>query len=168
MTETLEHIKASSSPRPPGRVADFDRETGGATDWGSNAVDHGVQLMAWDFSTDPQFQKKLDWVEEFCREEIEPLEYVFRTPSARATRRSGPWSRVSGPGQGAGPVGHLPRRGTRRPRLRAAEARVVERDPGAVSVGAADVRGRRPDTGNMEMLAAYGTEQQKSAGSSPC
>ena len=33
--------------------------------------------MAWDFSTDPEFQKKLDWVDEFCREEIEPLEYVF-------------------------------------------------------------------------------------------
>ncbi|MDT5160325.1 MAG: acyl-CoA dehydrogenase, partial [Mycobacterium sp.] len=29
--------------------------------------------MAWDFSTDPDFQKKLDWVEEFCREEVEPL-----------------------------------------------------------------------------------------------
>ena len=33
--------------------------------------------MAWDFSTEPEFQKKLDWVEEFCREEVEPLHYVF-------------------------------------------------------------------------------------------
>ena len=33
--------------------------------------------MAWDFSTEPEFQKKLDWVDEFCREEVEPLEYVF-------------------------------------------------------------------------------------------
>ena len=33
--------------------------------------------MAWDFSTEPEFQKKLDWVEEFCREEVEPLDYVF-------------------------------------------------------------------------------------------
>ena len=33
--------------------------------------------MAWDFSTEPEFQKKLDWVEEFCKEEVEPLEYVF-------------------------------------------------------------------------------------------
>jgi hypothetical protein len=24
--------------------------------------------MAWDFSTDPQFQEKLDWVERFCQE----------------------------------------------------------------------------------------------------
>ena len=33
--------------------------------------------MAWDFSTEPEFQKKLDWVEQFCREEVEPLDYVF-------------------------------------------------------------------------------------------
>ncbi len=33
--------------------------------------------MAWDFSTEPEFQKKLDWVEEFCREEVEPLDLVF-------------------------------------------------------------------------------------------
>ena len=30
--------------------------------------------MGWDFSTEPEFQQKLDWVEQFCREEIEPLE----------------------------------------------------------------------------------------------
>ena len=43
--------------------------------------------MAWDFSTEPEFQKKLDWVEEFCREEIEPLDLVFpyavRSPDPR-------------------------------------------------------------------------------------
>ena len=33
--------------------------------------------MAWDFSTDPAFQEKLDWVGRFCREKVEPLEYVF-------------------------------------------------------------------------------------------
>ena len=33
--------------------------------------------MGWDFSTEPEYQKKLDWVEEFCREEVEPLDYVF-------------------------------------------------------------------------------------------
>ena len=33
--------------------------------------------MSWDFSTEPDFQKKLDWVEEFCRDEIEPLDLVF-------------------------------------------------------------------------------------------
>src|SRR5580765_3414770 len=33
--------------------------------------------MAWDFSTDPEFQEKLDWVERFCQEKVEPLDYVF-------------------------------------------------------------------------------------------
>ena len=33
--------------------------------------------MAWDFSTEPEFQEKLDWVERFCREEVEPLDLVF-------------------------------------------------------------------------------------------
>ena len=33
--------------------------------------------MAWDFSTDSDFQSKLNWVEAFCKEEVEPLEYVF-------------------------------------------------------------------------------------------
>ena len=29
--------------------------------------------MAWDFSTDPQFQENLDSVERFCQEKIKPL-----------------------------------------------------------------------------------------------
>ena len=33
--------------------------------------------MAWDFSTDLEFQEKLDWVEQFCREQIEPLTLAF-------------------------------------------------------------------------------------------
>ena len=32
--------------------------------------------MAWDFETDPEFQKKLDWIEEFMREEVEPLSHL--------------------------------------------------------------------------------------------
>ena len=32
--------------------------------------------MAWDFETDPEFQKKLDWIEEFMRDEVEPLSHL--------------------------------------------------------------------------------------------
>ncbi len=42
--------------------------------------------MAWDFSTDPQFQEKLDWVERFCQEKVEPLDYVFPTRCGGRTR----------------------------------------------------------------------------------
>ena len=33
--------------------------------------------MAWDFDTDPEYQKVLDWADEFVREEIEPLDLAF-------------------------------------------------------------------------------------------
>lgn len=39
--------------------------------------------MTWGFETEPEFQAKLDWVKEFVREEIEPLQYV-RPPGRRA------------------------------------------------------------------------------------
>ena len=34
--------------------------------------------MAWDFETEPEFQQKLDWADTFVREEVEPLDYVWR------------------------------------------------------------------------------------------
>ena len=33
--------------------------------------------MAWDFTTDPEFQEKLDWMDGFVREEVEPLDLVW-------------------------------------------------------------------------------------------
>ena len=33
--------------------------------------------MAWDFSTEPEFQQKLDWIKQFCEEKVEPLHHVF-------------------------------------------------------------------------------------------
>src|SRR4051812_50135094 len=32
--------------------------------------------MAWDFSTDPEFQEHLDWMDAFVKEEIRPFEVV--------------------------------------------------------------------------------------------
>src|SRR5437879_6221739 len=41
--------------------------------------------MSWDFETDPDFQKKLDWVAEFVHTEIEPLDLIPElTPYNRA------------------------------------------------------------------------------------
>ena len=36
--------------------------------------------MAWDFETEPEFQKELDWIEKFVREEVEPLDHVLGNP----------------------------------------------------------------------------------------
>src|SRR5688572_8508398 len=118
--------------------------------------------MAWDFSTDPEFQKKLDWVEELCKEKIEPLDYVFpyaiRSPNEKVRalvkeiqdeiKEQGLWAifldeELGGPGFGQLKLGLL--------------NEIIGRYPAAPQMfGAA-----APDTGNMEMLAAYGTEEQK-------
>src|SRR5499427_10442248 len=118
--------------------------------------------MSWDFSTDPEFQDKLDWVEQFCKEKVEPLDYVFpyavrsRDAVVKAYVRElqqeikdqGLWAifldkELGGPGYGQLKLGLL--------------NEVIGRYPSAPQMfGAA-----APDTGNMEMLAAYGTEEQK-------
>src|SRR5436189_4931756 len=33
--------------------------------------------MSWDFSTDPDFQEQLDWMRDFVRREIWPLEAIW-------------------------------------------------------------------------------------------
>src|ERR1700722_17761856 len=35
--------------------------------------------MAWDFSTEPEFEEKLDWMREFVRREVLPLETLSLT-----------------------------------------------------------------------------------------
>src|ERR1700729_2084293 len=118
--------------------------------------------MAWDFSTEPEFQEQLDWVEEFCRTEIEPLDLVFpgaaysRDPKAKAladplkqqVKVRGLWAlfldhELGGPGFGQLKLALL--------------NEILGRYRSApVIFGTA-----APDTGNMEVLAAYGTDEQK-------
>src|SRR3989454_6828824 len=118
--------------------------------------------MAWDFSTEPEFQEQLDWVEDFCRNEIEPLDLVFpgaawsRNPKIKAlvdplkqqVKDRGLWAlfldtELGGPGFG---------------QLKLALINEILGRYGSAPVmfGTA-----APDTGNMEMLAAYGTDEQK-------
>jgi hypothetical protein len=33
--------------------------------------------MSWNFETEPAFQHKLDWIAQFVRDEVEPLEFVL-------------------------------------------------------------------------------------------
>jgi acyl-CoA dehydrogenase len=118
--------------------------------------------VAWDFSTEPEFQDQLDWVEEFCREEVEPLELVFpyavrmRDPKMRAlvdplqqqVKDRGLWAifldrDLGGPGFG---------------QLKLA---LVNEIIGRYGSAPAIFGCQAPDTGNMELLAAYGTEAQK-------
>ena len=116
----------------------------------------------WSFETEPEFQEKLDWVEQFCKEEVEPLHYVFphavRSPDPKVkeyvrglqqqVKDQGLWALfldedLGGPGFGQLKLGLV--------------NEILGRYPAAPQLfGAA-----APDTGNMEMLAAYGTEEQK-------
>ncbi len=118
--------------------------------------------MAWDFSTEPEFQAQLDWVAEFCRTEIEPLELVFpyavrmRDPKMRAlveplqnrVKEKGLWAifldkELGGPGFG---------------QLKLA---LVNEILGRYGIAPSIFGCQAPDTGNMEILAAYGTDAQK-------
>ena len=36
--------------------------------------------MAWDFETEPEFQKHLDWMDEFITNEVQPLDLVLGNP----------------------------------------------------------------------------------------
>ena len=118
--------------------------------------------MAWDFSTEPEFQDQLDWVEQFCREEVEPLELVFpyavrmRDPKMKAlvdplrqqVKDRGLWAifldkELGGPGFG---------------QLKLA---LVNEIIGRYGSAPAIFGCQAPDTGNMELLAAYGTPSQK-------
>lgn len=119
----------------------------------------------WDYSTDPDFQRKLDWMETFVREECQPLDLLFPHPgdpydvnnvAARAillplqeqVRRHDLWACHLGPelgGQGYGQV------------KLALMNEILGR-----SVWAPTVFGTAaPDTGNAEILAMFGSEAQK-------
>ena len=73
--------------------------------------------MAWDFETDPEFQKKLDWIETFMEEEVEPISHLgmaawssagrekFIKPLQQKVKDQGLWACHLGPelgGQGYG------------------------------------------------------------------
>ena len=117
--------------------------------------------MSWDFSTDPDFEPQLEWTRGFVRDEVEPLETlgleatddVFRAitaPMKAAVKERGLWATHLGPelgGQGFGQV------------KLALLNEILGRTRHAPEVFGCQA----PDTGNAEILALYGTEDQKAA-----
>jgi acyl-CoA dehydrogenase len=115
--------------------------------------------MGWDFSTEPEYQTKLDWAREFVREEIWPLETVFAeldqdalraayAPLREAVKRQGLWACHLPPehgGQGFGQV----------------KLGLLHEILGT-SILAPEAFGcQAPDSGNSEILALVGTDAQK-------
>jgi acyl-CoA dehydrogenase len=119
----------------------------------------------WDFSTEPAFQEKLDWMRRFVKEEIEPLDtlwpdmsapydtsnHVARSiikPLSDEVRKQELWACHLGSelgGQGYGQI------------KLALMNEILGRSSWAPTVfGTA-----APDTGNAEILAMFGTADQK-------
>src|SRR6202022_4295258 len=109
--------------------------------------------LGWGFRARPEYKEKLDWVDTFVREEVEPLDLVFPDlqfvplddqrrkaidPLKEEVRRQGLWAT------------HL---GLKLALLNEILGR---------SQWASNVFGcQAPDTGNAEIIAHYGTEAQK-------
>ena len=120
--------------------------------------------MAWDFSTDPEFQEKLDWIDEFVREEVEPLDLAFSShlvydrthPIHREVipklqdevKKRDLWACHLGPDLGGKGYGQL---------KLALMNEILGRSQFAPMVFGCQA----PDSGNAEILAHYGTEEQK-------
>jgi len=116
----------------------------------------------WDFETDPEYQAKLDWVEEFMVNELEPLDLValdpydkknaemmaILRPLQQQVKDQGLWAAHLGPelgGQGYGQV------------KLALLNEILGRSRWAPSVFGCQA----PDSGNAEILALFGTDEQK-------
>ena len=118
--------------------------------------------MSWDFETEPEFQKDLDWIDKFVREEVEPLDYVLGhpydvrdpkrnklvRPLQAEVRKRKLWACHLGPelgGQGYGQI------------KLALMNEILGRSRFAPIVFGCQA----PDSGNAEILAHYGTPEQK-------
>ncbi len=118
--------------------------------------------MAWDFETDPAFQAELDWVAKFVTEEVEPLQHVFATPFdtsdhpmmaavrplQRQVRDRGLWACHLGPELGGQGFGQL-------------KLALLNEQLGRASFAPRVFGCQAPDSGNSEILAHYGTPEQK-------
>ena len=120
--------------------------------------------MAWSFETDPEFQTALDWIDTFTREEIEPLDLVFRAPGD-------PWDPNSPAARAMAPLKAIVKeRGLWACHL---EPELGGQGYGQVALGLMnEILGRSrfgpsvfgcqaPDSGNAVILAKFGTEDQK-------
>lgn len=119
--------------------------------------------MAWDFQTEPEFQEKLDWMRQFVREEIIPLETladVWRTPEGRRrfleitaplkdeVKRQGLWAAHLPPDMGGLGFGQV-------------KLGLMHEILGQCGYAPSIFGNNAPDSGNAELLAVGGTPAQR-------
>jgi acyl-CoA dehydrogenase len=116
----------------------------------------------WDFETEPEFQKQLDWIDAFVREEVEPLDHVIAhgfdmtdpvrqrliPPLQAQVQERGLWACHLGPELGGAGYGQL---------KLALMNEILGRAHWAPIVFGCQA----PDSGNAEILAHYGTPELK-------
>ncbi len=118
--------------------------------------------MPWEFETEPEFQRELDWIDAFVRNEVEPLDLVLDDPYDKSdaaamklvrplqeqVKERGLWACHLGPELGGLGYGQL---------KLALMNEILGRSRFAPSVFGCQA----PDSGNAEILAHYGSESQK-------
>ena len=119
--------------------------------------------MAWDFSTEPEFEAKLDWMRSFVREEIIPLETlaeqwrtddgrrVYRAitdPMKEAVKRQGLWAAHLPPELGGGGFGQV-------------KLGLMHEVLGQCVYAPSIFGNQAPDSGNAELIAVGGSDYQK-------
>ena len=115
--------------------------------------------MAWDFSTEPEFERQLDWMRAFVRSEVWPIETVAEelgqagferaiAPLKEEVKARGLWAAHLPPelgGQGFGQV----------------KLGLMHEILGSSPYAPFAFGNNAPDSGNAEILALAGTENQK-------
>ena len=116
----------------------------------------------WSFETDPEFQKELDWIAGFVRDRIEPLDHVLGSqwnihdpmfqklvrPLQAEVKARNLWACHLGPHLGGKGYGQL-------------KLALMNEQLGRSRFGPITFGTQAPDTGNSEILAHFGTPEQK-------
>jgi acyl-CoA dehydrogenase len=115
--------------------------------------------MAWDFETEPEFEKKLEWMRHFVKDEVYPLEVIapevtdeqflrLIRPLQQEVRSQKLWATHLPPelgGQGYGQV----------------KLGLMHEIEGASPWAPIVFGNQAPDSGNSEVLAHFGSQEQK-------
>ena len=113
--------------------------------------------MAWDFSTDPEFEEKLKWMRGFVRDEIIPLEALeldratfdrITAPLKEQVREQGLWASHLPPELGGGGFGQV-------------KLGLMHEILGQCAYAPAVFGNNAPDSGNAELLALGANDDQK-------
>ncbi|MBI5104918.1 MAG: acyl-CoA dehydrogenase family protein [Solirubrobacterales bacterium] len=115
--------------------------------------------MAWDFTTEPEYEAKLEWARAFVREEIWPLETIvgeldqqqldrIYAPLQAEVKRQGLWAAHLDPELGGQGFGQL-------------KLGLLHEVLGTTPFAPNAFGCQAPDSGNSEILALAGTAEQK-------